>query len=113
MTLIGVVFMGVALVSLTIQTVMLILLIEKLSTQSTIERLTYNGLLRTSVCRVIAAILYVGVGIATLTLPPGWEIFVLMVFIVVQVLWWINAGADVFLRRYIEKSNRVSGEYNG
>jgi len=108
-TVIGLVFMGVSLVSLTLQTLMLILLIEKLSTQSKIERITYNGLLRTAICRVIAAVLYVGVGVATLILYPGWEIFALMVFIVVQVLWWVNAGADVLLRR---KSNRVSGEYS-
>jgi len=108
-TVIGLVFMGVSLVSLTLQTVMLILLIGKFSTTSSIERLTYNGLLRTAVSRVIAAILYVGVGVATLILLPGWEIFALMVFIAVQVLWWVNAGADVLLRR---KSNRVSGEYS-
>jgi len=111
-TVIGLVFMGVSLVSLTLQTVMLILLIGKFSTTSSIERLTYNGLLRTAVSRVIAAILYVGVGIATLTGPSGWEIFILMVFIVVQVLWWVNAGADVLLRRYIAKSNRVSAKYS-
>lgn len=63
----------------------------------------YRGLLRTSTCRVVAAVLYVMLGTATLlginTLLA--LLLALSVFAGVQVMWWGNAVTDLRLRRHL------------
>lgn len=57
------------------------------------------GLVRTGVCRLFAALLYVGVALATLAEHSGGPLFGLGVFTVVQLMWQANSIADVRLTR--------------
>jgi hypothetical protein len=57
------------------------------------------GLIRTAVCRLFAALLYVGVGLATLESGQQGPLVGLAVFTIVQLMWQANAIADVRLTR--------------
>lgn len=63
----------------------------------------YRGLVRTAKCRVLAAGLYVGVGINAMIVGRVDSYFTSQVtfgvFCVVQVMWQLNAHADARLRR--------------
>lgn len=61
--------------------------------------IAYGGLLRTSICRVCAAIAYVLVGINAIW--PRFEvlIFTFVVFCLIQGVWQLNAWADLRLAR--------------
>lgn len=64
----------------------------------------YRGLLRTSICRFAAAVIYVGLAMANLTTaisPKGLAVASLIVFVAVQLIWQANAIADVRLRRHL------------
>lgn len=63
------------------------------------DKARVRGLLRTSVCRVAAAALYVGVGVNELFVHVTEASVTFCVFCVVQVLWQLNASADVRLRK--------------
>lgn len=63
------------------------------------------GLLRTAWCRLGAALLYVGVGLATLETHTSGPRIGLAVFTFTQMVWWVNARADVRLAR------RCKGDY--
>jgi hypothetical protein len=56
----------------------------------------HRGILRTAICRVVASILYVVLGIITLLFAT--DIEALLVFGIVRIMWQINAIADVRLR---------------
>ena len=57
------------------------------------------GLVRTGLCRLFAALLYVGVGLTTLHTHTQGPLIGLGVFTAVQVMWQANAVADVRLAR--------------
>jgi hypothetical protein len=57
------------------------------------------GLVRTAVCRLFAALLYVGVGLTTLQTSQNGPLIGLGVFTVVQLMWQANSVADVRLAR--------------
>jgi hypothetical protein len=57
------------------------------------------GLVRTALCRLFAALLYVGVGLMTLHTHAQGPLIGLGVFTAVQVMWQANAVADVRLAR--------------
>ncbi len=57
------------------------------------------GLLRTAWCRLLAALLYVGVGLATLETHVNGPRIGLAIFTFTQIVWWVNARADVRLAR--------------
>lgn len=61
------------------------------------------GLVRTAVCRLFAALLYVGVGLATLQSGQQGPLLGLGVFTVVQLMWQVNSIADVLLTRKARK----------
>lgn len=64
----------------------------------------YRGLLRTSICRFAAAVIYVGLATANLTTaisPQALSVASLLVFVTVQLIWQANAIADVRLRRQL------------
>lgn len=63
----------------------------------------HRGLIRTSVCRVLAAFIYVTVGIYTLRSESVMTAFSLWVFAGVQFIWILNAFADVRLWRFLSK----------
>lgn len=74
---------------------------------------TPRGLLRTSVCRVAAAALYVAVGLNELFIHLAGASVTFGVFCVVQVMWQLNASADVHLRRTLAavEEPRVRGRH--
>jgi hypothetical protein len=59
----------------------------------------HRGLVRTAVCRLVAALLYVGVALATLHRNDQGPLIGLGVFTVVQLMWQANSIADVVLTR--------------
>lgn len=61
--------------------------------------LVYRGLLRTSLCRVLAAFLYVTIGTVILIHQEALPVLSLVTFSSVQLFWMINSMADVRLRR--------------
>jgi hypothetical protein len=58
------------------------------------------GLARTALCRIVAALLYVGVALLTLQTNTQGPLVGLGVFTVVQLMWQANAVADVRLTRH-------------
>jgi hypothetical protein len=63
------------------------------------HRRIHDGMLRTAICRVIAAAIYVCVGVVTLIAQQALPVLALVVFSFVQLMWQGNAFADVRLRR--------------
>lgn len=63
------------------------------------QRRVHTGMLRTSICRVVAAVSYVVIGVATLLTSQSLPVLALVVFCGVQVMWQVNAYADLRLRR--------------
>jgi hypothetical protein len=59
----------------------------------------HRGLVRTAMCRLFAALLYVGVALATLHRNDQGPLIGLGVFTVVQLMWQANSMADVVLTR--------------
>lgn len=66
-----------------------------------IQRRVHRGLVRTASWRVVAAYLYVGVGVVTFTAPPVLAVLALSVFSFTQIVWQANAFADMALRRHL------------
>lgn len=62
------------------------------------------GMIRTSICRLLAALLYVGVGLITLETHETGPLVGLGVFTAVQLMWQANSIADVMLSRRLRKS---------
>lgn len=62
-------------------------------------RRVHTGMLRTATCRVVAAASYVFIGVATLLTGQSLPILALVVVCGVQVMWQVNAYADLRLRR--------------
>jgi hypothetical protein len=93
-------FVVVSLVSLAIQSGALLTLLFKWPIASTgpASRI-HRGLLRTSICRVVAAVGYVVTGSVILISRDALPYLSLSTFTGVQVLWIVNAFADVRLRR--------------
>jgi hypothetical protein len=89
-TLLGYLLLGVSFVSVVIYMVSLgQLLIQD----------HRPGLVRTAVCRILAALLYVGVALITLRTNTQGPLIGLGVFTVVQLMWQANAIADVMMTR--------------
>lgn len=65
-------------------------------------------MVRTAVCRVIAAGAYVAFGVTTLA-AGALPVLALIVFTGVSVLWQLNALADVRLRRWLARSDHTGG----
>lgn len=58
-----------------------------------------QGMVRTAVCRLLAALLYVGVGLLTIQTHEKGPLVGLGVFTVVQLMWQFNSIADLLLVR--------------
>jgi hypothetical protein len=83
-------FLVMALISLTTYSIAL----YRLVTQP-----HHKGLVRTALCRVVAALLYTVVGLASITQNPYSGIIALVVFMGVQVIWQCNSIADVVITK--------------
>jgi hypothetical protein len=62
------------------------------------------GLVRTAACRIVAALLYVWVGLTTLREHAQGPLLGLGVLTAAQFIWWVNAGADVWMTRKARKA---------
>lgn len=109
----GVLFLVVSAVSLVIQGASLRRLYHWPEIGGHTQNLVYRGLLRTSACRVLAALLYVGMGIATLLARSTLPVMALSVFTAVQMLWQANAVADVRLRHKLADDVETRPTSNG
>jgi len=98
-TALAVIFVAVSVVSLTVQVVALSKLFAWPTVITSRGTLVYRGMLRTSLCRVLAALTYVVIGTVILINQAALPILSLTVFSSVQILWMANAVADVQLRR--------------
>lgn len=62
---------------------------------------SYRGLVRTSICRIFAATLYVSIGINVLFM----QLFILQVtfwsFVLIQAMWCCNAFLDARLKKQL------------
>jgi hypothetical protein len=67
-----------------------------------VSRLVRRGMIRTALCRVLAAVIYVVLSILELVYRNNFPLASLCVFIFVQFMWELNAVADVMLRRRLE-----------
>ena len=71
-------------------------------------------MMRTVACRVLAASLYVGVGITGLLAQQVLTVLALAVFSFVQILWQVNSVADIRLRRRLaDRSDDQAGKSSG
>lgn len=67
------------------------------------------GMVRTAVCRVAAAGAYVAFGVTTLVMGEALPVLALIVFAGIQVMWQLNAWADVRLRLRLARDDRTGG----
>jgi hypothetical protein len=87
-------FLAISLVSLIVQSIALLRITRP---GDEVWGPAHRGILRTAICRVVASVLYVALGVVTLLFVT--DIEALLVFGVVQIMWQLNAIADVRLRR--------------
>lgn len=107
MALAAFVFITVSTVSLAVQVTSLFRLHHVPADGTVTARLAYQGLLRTSRCRVGVAVTYLLVGVTALCAPArSVGLVTLAVFCCIQVLWQVNSLLDVRLKHRI----RLSGE---
>ncbi len=99
LTALAVLFVVVSAASLAVQAVALGRLFRWPTVATARGTLVYRGLLRTSMCRVLAAFAYVIFGSVILWRRSTLPVLSLAVFTAVQLLWMANATADVKLRR--------------
>jgi cell division protein FtsB len=70
------------------------------------------GLVRTAICRIAAALLYVWVGLATVHEHVQGPLLGLGIFTAVQLMWQINSVADVRMTRKARKSVMTDPMYD-
>lgn len=106
-TTVALVFLSVSLVALVVQGTSLARIVKSGCPPTADGLLAYQGLLRTAVSRVVAAVFYVGLGWITVTAPAGVGVLPLAVFSLTQLMWLLNGLADVGLRRRISSTSRT------
>jgi len=97
-------FVVVSAASLTVQSVALRRLFAWPPVSTDADNMAYRGLLRTSMCRVLAALTYVTLGAAIWIRRDPLPLPSLAVFTAVQLLWQANAVADVRLRHRLAEA---------
>lgn len=107
-TILAILFLIVSTVSTAIQSVSLWRLCRWHYADTPQQRHIHYGMVRTAGCRVLAAAIYVGVGVTTLLAQQALPVLALVVFSFVQMLWQANALADVRLRRDLADADRVT-----
>lgn len=99
-------FLAVSIVSLLIQGFSLYRLLNQRPTLTQTQRMSAKGLRRTSISRVVAAVAYVGAATDSVIYPERTALSSLVVFTAVQVMWQLNALADVRLRHWLANPSR-------
>jgi hypothetical protein len=105
---VAVAFLAMSTLSMTWQGAALRQLVRASSLRSRATQ-AYGGLLRTAVCRVGVSIAYVMVGINAIW--PRVEVLILTfaVFCAMQVVWQLNAWADLRLARCLKATPPMRG----
>jgi hypothetical protein len=98
-------YLSMSILSLLWQGSTLIRLVRD-STLRSRATLPYRGLLRTSVCRVTAAIVYVLVSINALWPRFAVLVFTFVVLTLIQAMWQLNARADLRLAQRLKTTPR-------
>jgi hypothetical protein len=101
-------FVGISVVSTTIQGSSWHKLRRLPRGEEERERRVYGGMVRTAVCRVVAAGAYVAFGVTSLAVG-ALPVLALIVFAGIQVMWQLNAVADVRLRRWLARNDHTGG----
>lgn len=96
-------FLVVSIISTTTQGVSLGRLTRWQWPLSPRRRRVHAAMVRTAVCRVVAAAVYVGVGISTLIAQETLPFLALVVFSAVQLMWQANSVADIRLHRVLDR----------
>lgn len=105
------IFLLVAMTSLVIQFVSLHRIRKQTGADSPARRLAAKGLRRTSASRVAAALIYLMLAIGSLYFPEDMGISAVVVFTLVQFIWWTNAILDVRLRRTLADPQSRRGRH--
>lgn len=100
-TTIAVVFLTVSYIGLIVQLLSLIRLVSQAPEPTETARTAYHGLIRTSACRVAAALLYIFIGTNALFFGIDKPVATLGTFCFVQILWMVNGRMDVRLKKRI------------
>lgn len=98
-------FLVISVISLVVQTVALFRITHS---AGRIRGPAYSGIVRTATCRVVASVLYTGLGVVTLVDEA--TVGTLLVFGFVQVMWQVNALADIRLRHTLA-TNPTGGRH--
>lgn len=98
-TILAALFLAVSLESVIVQGRSLWKMLRWRYEDTPDHRRIHYGMLRTAICRVIAAAIYACVGVTTLIAQQALPVLALVVFSAVQIMWQVNAFADVRLRR--------------
>jgi hypothetical protein len=101
-TLVNALFLIVSLVSLSVQMMAIRKLVMWPKVHGSEQVMVHRSMVRTVVCRVVAAGMYVMLGIYTLTAGPNLSVS-FGLFTLVQVLWQVNSIADIKLRKQLSK----------
>jgi hypothetical protein len=96
-TVLAILFLVIATTSAVVQGAALWKVARAHVDNSTIR--VHDAMVRTAVCRVLAATAYVVVGVLTLVSQQTFPVLALAVFAAVMLMWQANAVADVRLRR--------------
>lgn len=111
--ILAVLFVLVSLVTLAVQTGALLTLLFRWPIAGTgTDSMVHRGLLRTSICRVVAAVGYVITGSVILISRDALPVLSLSTFTGVQLLWILNAFADVRLRRRLAEEASPDHDLN-
>lgn len=89
-----IIYLTVSTTSLTVHTVAF----TRIMTQSS-SGIARRGLLRTSLCRVSASAVYVGLGLMALSTTSNTGMAALVALILIQLMWQVNGVCDARLGR--------------
>lgn len=109
-TMVAVAFLSISGMSLTWQTTALYQLLRLDAPRGSPA---YRGLLRTSICRVCVSVCYVMVGGNALFTHVSTLAVTFTVFCITQIVWQLNAAADVRLSRRLptaENTEETAGD---
>jgi hypothetical protein len=98
---IAVIFLTVSYIGFFVQLASLIRLVSQLPEPTKSASLAHHGIVRTSFCRVSAAILYIFIGTNALFFQLLIPVVTLGTFCAVQILWMVNGRMDVRLKKRI------------
>lgn len=98
MHLLGLTLLLVSLVSLTTYSI---------SFYRLTQQAHHKGLVRTATCRIVAALIYIAVGVVSTVGSEYSTVVALIAFVIVQLIWQSNSIADVMITKRENKHARI------